>query len=123
MAYKLAKIARLSEEECNNIPPFVKGRYLFFNKINHYASCHHETLAGTGYPFKLDSSDLLIGARIITVADIFTALTEERPYRAALEKEAVLKILKQQVKSGALDPKISLSLMDNYDGALEVRNI
>ena len=88
-----------------------------FEKINHYASCHHESLNGTGYPFKLDSSDLKLGAKIIAVADIFTALTEDRPYRPALEKEAVEQILRKRVKTGAIDPELTHLLLAHYSEA------
>ncbi|SHF10774.1 HD-GYP domain-containing protein [Desulforamulus putei] len=88
-----------------------------FETINHYASCHHETLNGRGYPFKLDEAELKTGARIMAVADIFTALTEERPYRKPMEKEMVLKILHKQVKSGAIDPDLTALLLTDYQEA------
>lgn len=91
-----------------------------FEKITHYASCHHETLNGTGYPFKLDSSDLKLGARIIAVADIFTALTEDRPYRPALEKKTVEDILAKRVQSGAIDPQLTSLLLGRYEEAVNI---
>lgn len=91
-----------------------------FDKINHYASCHHETLSGTGYPFRLDGDDLQMGARIVAVADIFSALTEERPYRGALEEEAVTKILYNQAKAGATDSDLTELLINNYDSAMSL---
>ncbi|MEW6064867.1 MAG: HD-GYP domain-containing protein [Bacillota bacterium] len=89
-----------------------------FETINHYASCHHETLSGRGYPFKLDGSDIKTGARIVAVADIFTALTEDRPYRKAMEKELVIKILGNQARSGAIDEDLTLFLLTDYEEAL-----
>ncbi|GAB6178983.1 HDIG domain-containing protein [Desulfotomaculum defluvii] len=88
-----------------------------FEDINHFASSHHETLSGRGYPFKLDASDLKHGARVIAVADIFTALTETRPYRQAMEKEEVIKILTNQVKAGAIDSELTSLLISNYEEA------
>ncbi|CCO08516.1 HD-GYP domain-containing protein [Desulforamulus hydrothermalis] len=85
-----------------------------FDTINHYASCHHETLNGMGYPFKLDRSDLKTGARIVAVADIFTALTEERPYRQPLAKEQVINIMANQVKKGAIDGELTDLLLADY---------
>ncbi|RYD02347.1 hypothetical protein N752_25685 [Desulforamulus aquiferis] len=58
----------------------------------------------------------------MAVADIFAALTEERPYRGIMEKNAVLSILYKQIKGGAIDPELTHLLIDNYDLALEARN-
>ncbi len=61
--------------------------YSFLNQMGldenivHIASSHHEFLDGSGYPFGLDKSSLSIGAQIMTVADIYSALRKERPYR------------------------------------------
>jgi putative nucleotidyltransferase with HDIG domain len=49
-----------------------------------WASHHHEKTDGSGYPFGLDSHSLSEEARIMTYADIFTALREERPYRCSM---------------------------------------
>lgn len=94
-----------------------------FEQINHYASCHHETLNGTGYPFKLDRSDLKLGARIVAVADIFTALTEDRPYRPAMDKKLVINILRKQARIGAIDPDLTSLLLDHYEEAIYNQNI
>lgn len=88
-----------------------------FETINHYASCHHEKLNGRGYPFKLDGKELKTGARIVAVADIFTALTEDRPYRKALEKKQVVGIISDQVKLGVIDEEIAALLLTNYEEA------
>lgn len=69
-----------------------------------FASGHHEKLNGTGYPRKLTSADIPIQTRIITLADIFDALTEsDRPYRAALPAEKALAILQAEANAGLLD--------------------
>ena len=62
-----------------------------YESIVHIASSHHEFLDGSGYPFGLDKSSLSIGAQIMTVADIYSALRRKRPYRdrAFSHKEAV----------------------------------
>lgn len=91
-----------------------------FETINQQASYHHETLNGQGYPFKLDSSDLDIGARIVAVADIFTALTEERPYRSSMQKKEVINILSNKVKAGGIDANVTALLMDCYDEAFDI---
>ena len=45
---------------------------------------HHEKLDGSGYPYGLKAEHISIETRIITVADIFDAITAERPYRGAM---------------------------------------
>ncbi|MEG6521428.1 HD-GYP domain-containing protein [Desulfotomaculum sp. 1211_IL3151] len=122
----LDKPGKLTDEEYNIMKKHTYYTYHILNmiegfeEINHYASCHHETLNGMGYPFKLDAVDLKNGARIIAVADIFTALTETRPYRDAMEKEKVIKILTNKVKSGAIDSELTSLLLANYDDAHHV---
>lgn len=61
--------------------------------VVHWAAYHHERLDGKGYPFALSAADVDTGSRLMTIADIFAALTEERPYRKALSEEVALDIL------------------------------
>ncbi|AHF07976.1 HD domain-containing phosphohydrolase [Desulfitobacterium metallireducens] len=64
-------------------------------QVVRWAAYHHERLDGTGYPFALTSSELDTGSRLMTIADIFAALTEERPYRKALSEGVALDILEK----------------------------
>ncbi len=57
------------------------------------AGAHHERLDGTGYPLGLDARGISLETRIITVADIFDALTADRPYRAAMPIDRALAIM------------------------------
>jgi len=54
---------------------------------------HHELLNGTGYPNGLKGNDIILHARILAVADVFDAMTGDRPYRKAISQEAVLDYL------------------------------
>jgi len=54
---------------------------------------HHERWDGTGYPDGLAAAAIPFGARIVAVADVFDALTSDRPYRAALSRDAALAYL------------------------------
>jgi HD-GYP domain-containing protein (c-di-GMP phosphodiesterase class II) len=54
---------------------------------------HHEKLDGSGYPDRLTARDLSRESRIIAVADMFGALTEDRPYRAGLNLRDTLSIM------------------------------
>ncbi|WP_456450915.1 HD domain-containing phosphohydrolase, partial [Hydrogenimonas sp.] len=76
-------------------------------KIPEYAVTHHETLDGTGYPRKLDASRLSIPARIMTIADIFEALTAaDRPYKKPKTLSQALTIMAKMVEEGHLDREI-----------------
>jgi len=69
-----------------------------------YAYGHHEKLNGAGYPRRLQSAEIPIQTRIITLADIFDALTEsDRPYKPAVAPEKALEILQTEAKAGLLD--------------------
>src|SRR2546426_325535 len=57
---------------------------------------HHERLDGSGYPDGLAGEAIPVGARIVAVADVYDALTSDRPYRAALPREAALEYLARQ---------------------------
>src|SRR5439155_927771 len=57
---------------------------------------HHERLDGSGYPDGLAGEAIPIGARIVAVADVYDALTSDRPYRTALPREAALEYLMRQ---------------------------
>ncbi|MGB9608590.1 MAG: HD-GYP domain-containing protein, partial [bacterium] len=58
-----------------------------FETIREWAALHHERLDGSGYPFHLKGEDLSLGARIMAVADVFSALREKRPYRRVMGKK------------------------------------
>lgn len=61
--------------------------------IVRWAAYHHERLDGLGYPFGIKADELDTGARLLTIADIYAALTEERPYRKALSPGEALGII------------------------------
>ncbi|KJG36373.1 hypothetical protein UA32_16970 [Photobacterium angustum] len=69
-----------------------------------YASTHHETMKGTGYPRKLSAEDLSIPERIIAVADVFEALTAaDRPYKKAKPVSVAIDILHKMALDNLLD--------------------
>ncbi|MCA1790309.1 MAG: HD domain-containing protein [Thioalkalivibrio sp.] len=68
---------------------------------------HHEKLDGTGYPDGVTGEQLSLETRIMTVCDIFDALTaSDRPYKKALPVEKALDILREEAASGAVDSDI-----------------
>jgi putative two-component system response regulator len=67
---------------------------------------HHEKLDGSGYPDGLKGDQIPLTARIMTVADVYDALTTERPYHGALSTEKALELMGQEVQKGWWDPHI-----------------
>ena len=68
-----------------------------FQEIAVVAGEHHEKLDGTGYPFRVGASDLSLESRIIAVADVYAALSEDRPYRASLDFDQVTSIISKDI--------------------------
>ena len=66
-----------------------------FSAFARTAALHHEKLDGSGYPWGVRSDELDGPARILCVADMYEALTANRPYRAGLGREAALKIIRE----------------------------
>jgi HD-GYP domain-containing protein (c-di-GMP phosphodiesterase class II) len=83
--------------------------------INKWASFHHERLEGEGYPFHYGDKELSLGSRIMSVADVFTAITEDRPYRKGMRKEETLQVLQQMVETSKLDSDIVSTLKLHYN--------
>ncbi len=61
---------------------------------------------GSGYPLHLEKEHLTLADRIISIADIFTALTEDRPYRKGMAWQEALQIMEADVINGALDSDV-----------------
>lgn len=64
-----------------------------FEKLAKIAGAHHERLDGTGYPHGTLANDIPLDTRIITVADIFDAITADRPYRGPIPVKKALEIM------------------------------
>ncbi len=72
--------------------------------VPRYASTHHETMRGDGYPRKLPGEQLSIPERILAVADVFEALTaSDRPYKKAKPISVAVDILHKMVQDGHID--------------------
>ena len=67
---------------------------------------HHERFDGSGHPAGLTGEDIPLGARIISIADAFDAMTSARPYREALVKERAIEIMAAEIDMGQWDPKV-----------------
>ena len=76
-------------------------------RIPEIAKAHHEKLNGSGYPYRMKSDEIPFQAKMMTIADIFDALTaRDRPYKRAVPVERALNIIGEEVKSELLDPNL-----------------
>lgn len=86
-----------------------------FRQIDQWASQHHERLDGRGYPFGLVEAEISQGAQLMAVADIYTALNEDRPYRKAMSRQQSMTVLDKMVKERALNQEYVELLERNFD--------
>ncbi len=81
------------------------GRSL--RQVPRIAAAHHESLDGRGYPFGLRGDEIPVESRMMTIADIFDALTAaDRPYKSAVPVPRALGIIESEVKAGRCDPDL-----------------
>jgi HD-GYP domain-containing protein (c-di-GMP phosphodiesterase class II) len=122
----------LDEQERAEIESHVEQTYRFLRYIPWtddlsnlvtFAYGHHEKLDGSGYPRHLTADQIPLQTRIMTVADIFDALTEsDRPYKRAVAPDRALDILQSEVTAGRLDAQLVNILVESrvYTRILEV---
>ena len=78
-----------------------------YEHVTAWAKSHHEFLDGSGYPNQLSGDQIPIEVRILTIMDIYDALTAtDRPYKKATPHDAALKILNAMVQEGKLDGEL-----------------
>jgi HD-GYP domain-containing protein (c-di-GMP phosphodiesterase class II) len=99
----LDKPGKLTDEEWQSVrqhpakSEMILSRISAFQELARIAGSHHERLDGKGYPRGIAGDEIPLETRIITCADIFDALTAERPYRAAMPVLKALEILRADV--------------------------
>ena len=76
----------------------------------HVVRAHHEKINGSGYPHKLYGEQIPIYARIIAVADIYDALTSDRPYRSKYSHSEAIDIMEAEAASNNIDNDVFLVL-------------
>lgn len=83
-------------------------------RVGEIAKGHHEKLDGSGYPYGLKGDDIPIQTRLMTVSDIFDALTaSDRPYKRALAADRAISILEMEAKTGQLDKNVVKLLIES----------
>lgn len=94
----------VGEEICNPIKSFEKVKQIIRN--------HHEKLNGKGYPDGLSGRQINIETRIMTVADIYDALTSDRSYRKSMSREDAISILRNLVEREEIDAEVVKALQE-----------
>jgi putative two-component system response regulator len=88
----------------------------FYAQARHIARSHHENWDGTGYPDGLRGGDIPLAARLVHLADVFDALTHDRPYKLAWrEAEAVAYIQAQAGKMFDPETVQAFSGLENFE--------
>ncbi len=111
----LDKSGRLSDRErrCVEQHPRLTRQILArisrFKQIAFIAGAHHEKLDGSGYPDQLTAAQIPLEARILAVADMYRALTEQRPYRPGFSHTQVMHLLRSDTPA-KLDPVVIAAL-------------
>ncbi|MBM4329113.1 MAG: HD domain-containing protein [Deltaproteobacteria bacterium] len=107
------------ERELIRIHPYHTSQVLRtideLHEVAMWSGFHHECLDGSGYPFHLQADDLTTEARILAVADLFSALSEDRPYRSAMPRGDVIRILDRMARDLKLDADIVALAITYYD--------
>lgn len=106
----------LNDRERSEIQSHVTHTFLFLSKIPwtselrdvpKIAYGHHEKMDGSGYPNRLKGEDIPVQTRIMTISDIYDALTAgDRPYKRAVPSDNALDIIAAEVKHDQLDPEL-----------------
>lgn len=98
--------ASLSEEWLNAIPGF--------EKVSRWGALHHERMNGSGYPHGHRAETLELPSRVMAVADVFTAITEDRPYRLGMPLKKAMEILNTMAHTH-LDPELVKLVLQNSE--------
>ncbi len=113
----------LNEQERREIEQHAYHTYVFLSQIPwieewkgipRIAGYHHEKLNGTGYPNGVAGNEIPIQSRMMTISDIFDALTaSDRPYKKAVPVEKALNIIESEVKQGQMDSELFKLFIDS----------
>ncbi|MDD3088600.1 MAG: HD domain-containing protein [Candidatus Omnitrophica bacterium] len=107
--FKKGRLDKTEFEEIRKHPEWgaeAAGHLYFLRDIIPIMADHHENYDGSGYPRGKKGSRIPLEARVLSVADIYEALTADRPYRKGFSSEEAIKIMEDE-KGRKLDPKIT----------------
>ncbi len=90
-----------------------------YSCIGKWAGAHHELLDGSGYPRGLKGDEIAFESRILTVVDIFEALTSsDRPYKKAMDKEEAFEVLRKMADEGKIDKEV----LKLFEASVKLKN-
>ena len=122
MRYLTIRKGSLDDAERHEIESHVTHTFEFLQRIPwtrelqqipHIAYGHHEKMDGRGYPRRITADGIPIQTRMMTISDIYDALTaQDRPYKRAVSVERALDILTTEVKEGQLDADLYKLFID-----------
>ena len=123
LQFLMIRRGNLDENERREIESHVTHTYRFLEQIPwtrelrdipRIAYAHHEKLNGHGYPNRVTGLEIPVQARIMTIADIYDALTAtDRPYKRAVSRDRALDILYMEAREGTIDG----ALLETFVGA------
>lgn len=125
----LNKPAPLEEDEFAIMKKHAEAGDTLLNSVSgletiaDWAAQHHERLDGSGYPKGLEDDQIPLGSRILAVADVCTAILEDRPYRRGMEKSEACETLQTMADDGLLDKDIIHMTISNFDRIDAVRHM
>jgi putative nucleotidyltransferase with HDIG domain len=115
----LRKDAALSEEEFRQLKEHPKQgfrilqQYRFPSEILFAALLHHEKFDGSGYPIGFIGKEIPAAARIVSICDVFDALTSDRTYRKAYSEQKALDIM--EYSRSQFDPELLDIFFSRYE--------
>jgi HD-GYP domain-containing protein (c-di-GMP phosphodiesterase class II) len=122
LRFLMIRKGNLDDEERRQIESHVTHTYRFLEQIPwtrelksipEIAWGHHEKLNGKGYPRRIGDEKINVQTRMMTISDIFDALTAtDRPYKRAVPFERALDILNMEAKDGMIDPDLLSAFID-----------
>ena len=78
-----------------------------YSQVPRFPASHHEYLNGTGYPARLTAEELGLESRILTVVDVFDALTcTDRPYKKPIPRQRAFAILHDMARDGQIEDRL-----------------
>ena len=92
----------------------------FLKMASVVARCHHERCDGRGYPLGLSGAAIPLAARIVALADVFDALTTERPYKSAFSAEAARDLIRQE-SGRQFDRAVVDAFLERFNDFVHIR--
>lgn len=97
-------------------------RYDFSDLVLESVLYHHENYNGSGYPKNLKGDDIPFGARVMRVADTFTALISSRPYRRAFDIETAMQIIIDEIDCYDMEVFLTFQRLIHEEKTIEIIN-